>query len=109
MNKPVNSIIMKNTRIIKKNNPVNIAEEKVIISQKLLINDENTEIENEDYLQAENEFLAEDGEQNTNDEPTIIIDKENGKIKKITVMCSCGRHAQLECEYSENDEEESAL
>ncbi len=109
MKKTVNSIITQNSRIIKKNNPINVAEENVIISGNLLINNDITKIENEDYLQAENEFLADNDNPNTNDEPTIIIDKENGKIKKITVMCSCGRHAELECEYSENEEEETAL
>lgn len=107
MNKAINGIVVPNGRIIKKDNETNISEEKIVIGANLLDNNEQ--------LTAENEILVEDNllansDINTenlsdiDDEPTIIIDKENGRITKIKVMCSCGRHAQLECEYP-NDEE----
>ncbi len=31
--------------------------------------------------------------------PTIILEKKNEQISKISVNCPCGRHAELTCEY----------
>jgi hypothetical protein len=35
--------------------------------------------------------------------PAIVIEKENDKISKILVKCPCGRHAELICEYSDDE------
>lgn len=38
--------------------------------------------------------------------PTVILDKTpDNRIRRITVRCACGRHAELLCEY---DDEEGA-
>ncbi len=35
--------------------------------------------------------------------PAIVIEKEGDKISKIIVRCPCGRHAELVCEYKEEE------
>ena len=37
--------------------------------------------------------------------PQIIVDKKGGRVHKITVLCSCGKHAELICEYDEEGTE----
>jgi len=39
--------------------------------------------------------------------PAIIIEKENDRISKILVKCPCGRHAELLCEYNEDENQEN--
>lgn len=39
--------------------------------------------------------------------PSIIIEKENDRISKILVKCPCGRHAELICEYNEDENQEN--
>lgn len=39
--------------------------------------------------------------------PAIIIEKENDRISKILVKCPCGRHAELICEYNEDENQEN--
>ena len=107
MNQSINNILVPNTRIIKKDSNIKISEEKVIIGAELLNNLESTNQNNDasNETQLASELVTINGETlDENDEPTIIIDKENGRITKIKVMCSCGRHAQLECEYSKEEE-----
>jgi hypothetical protein len=34
--------------------------------------------------------------------PTVILEKTaDNRIRKITVRCACGRHAELACEYDD--------
>jgi len=35
--------------------------------------------------------------------PSIILERDGDKITRIIVKCSCGRHAELECEEEENE------
>ena len=37
--------------------------------------------------------------------PQIVVDKKGGRVHKITVLCSCGKHAELICEYDEQGNE----
>jgi len=39
--------------------------------------------------------------------PSIIIEKDNDRIAKILVKCPCGRHAELLCEYNEDENQEN--
>lgn len=36
--------------------------------------------------------------------PAIVLEKRNDNISKIIVKCPCGRHAELICEYDDEDE-----
>lgn len=38
--------------------------------------------------------------------PSIILERDGDKITRIIVKCCCGRHAELECEEEENQNEE---
>lgn len=38
--------------------------------------------------------------------PAIIIEKDGDRIARIIVKCPCGRHAELVCEYDEEEPEE---
>ena len=35
--------------------------------------------------------------------PSIILERDGDRITRIIVKCSCGRHAELECEEEENE------
>lgn len=38
--------------------------------------------------------------------PTVILEKTpDNRIRKITVRCACGRHAELVCEYDDEEGE----
>ncbi len=39
--------------------------------------------------------------------PTIIIERDGDRISKVIVKCPCGRHSELLCEYSDEDEQEN--
>ncbi|OGV31297.1 MAG: hypothetical protein A2020_01605 [Lentisphaerae bacterium GWF2_45_14] len=39
--------------------------------------------------------------------PSIVIEKENDRISRILVKCPCGRHAELMCEYNEDENQEN--
>lgn len=45
---------------------------------------------------------SDDMEQNV--PPAIILEKFKDQIAKIIVKCPCGRHAELVCEYDEEEE-----
>ncbi|UDQ96538.1 hypothetical protein AAEX28_05605 [Lentisphaerota bacterium WC36G] len=104
MNKAIKNKGLQGSRIIKNNDSqIKLSDETIIIGSNLEMENESLEPtpqQNYELIDNEPSSLNEDNE------PTIIIDKEDGKIKTIRVMCSCGRHAQLECEYSEESEEE---
>ena len=35
--------------------------------------------------------------------PSIILERDGDKIKRIIVKCCCGRHAELECEEEDGE------
>lgn len=39
------------------------------------------------------------------DPPVISVERHNDRIVKIMVRCGCGRHAELLCEYDDEEEE----
>lgn len=48
---------------------------------------------------------SDDFEQNV--PPAIILEKKNDQISKILVKCPCGRHAELICEYEDEEDSEA--
>jgi len=38
--------------------------------------------------------------------PSIILERDGDRITRIIVKCTCGRHAELECEEDENENTE---
>lgn len=45
---------------------------------------------------------SDDFEQNV--PPAIILEKSHDQISKIIVKCPCGRHAELICQYEDEEE-----
>ena len=39
--------------------------------------------------------------------PSIILERDGDRITRIIVKCSCGRHAELECEEDDDDQNEN--